>query len=65
MKQFKVAYHYEERGFAIVVAKTEKEAENIVHKELEESGVDRLDNTNILYREYGASDAKEVDHESE
>ncbi len=64
MKQFKVAYHYEERGFVNITAKTPEEAEKLIHKELEEYGTEMLDDMNVLYREYGATNAEEIDHES-
>ncbi len=65
MKLFKVAYHYEQRGFVNIAAKTPEEAEKIIAEDLEEYGTDRLDDIKVLYREYGATNAEEVDHESE
>ena len=51
-KQYKVGFYYDDRGYTLVKADSEEEAEEMVRQELEADGLDRIE-YKTTNRDYG------------
>ena len=58
-KKFAVDFNYEEFGVVIVEAENKEEAKKMVHKELDDAGVDNM-KFEVTGRDFNASHANEA-----
>lgn len=62
--KYYIPFHYDLRGIAEIVAESKEEAMKTMEYRLENEGVEDEAMYNILYREFGIDEPKEVeDHE--